>query len=362
MKKIVFLLGLFFSACVLMNAQQSKPVAAFKSVMYDFGDVNEEKGRVSYNFEVTNKGSQPLVIQNAVASCGCTTPEWTKMPIPPGGKGVVTAKFDPAIRPGPFNKTITVTTNAVEPTTILRITGKVIPKPLTVEVTYPNKMDAIRLKASHIPFTRVAPGTLKTETLELINTSNKKVKIEFENIPAHITIKAKPEVVGAGQKGLIEATFDASKKSDWGFVVDQVYVVVDGKKDMTANRLSLSATIEEDFSSLTPEQLAQAPKAEFSEKSFDFGKIIEGNDARHEFSLINTGKSNLIIRKVKASCGCTAVQPAKMVLAPGESTTIATVFNSNGKSGKQNKSITITTNDPVANTVVLQITGEVTPK
>jgi len=75
--------------------------------------------------------------------------------------------------------------------------------------------------------------------------------------------------------------------------------------------------------------------------------------------LTNSGKSDLHIRKVKASCGCTAVQPEKNVIAPGESVNIKTVFNSAGKTGNQNKTVTIITNDPKKSKLILWVKGEV---
>ena len=76
--------------------------------------------------------------------------------------------------------------------------------------------------------------------------------------------------------------------------------------------------------------------------------------------LKNEGKSNLIIRKTKASCGCTAIAPENNVIAPGESTKIKTTFNSAGKKGVQNKTITVITNDPENTTIILNVKGEVT--
>lgn len=358
MKKVVLSMCVLLSALVAV-AQQSKPVIKFNEMIHDFGDIKEEAGRTGYSFEFTNTGGQPLVIHNVVASCGCTSPDWTKTPIAPGGKGFVKATYDPANRPGPFNKTITVSSNAVEASMILRITGNVGARTKTVEDIYPKVMGAIRLKAAHLSLTRVAPGTSKTEKLEVINTSDKPVKIEFENVPAHLAVKAEPAILKPQETGVITATFDASKKNDWGFVVDQVFVVIDGVKDVNNNRLSVSATIEEDFSALSPDELAKAAKAEFSEKNFDFGEIKEGTKVTHNYVLKNTGKSNLIIRKVKASCGCTAVQPDKSMLAPGESTQIKTEFDSKGRPGRQTKSITVITNDPTAANVLLQFTAEV---
>ena len=359
MKKVVLSLFVAFVTSLMVVGQQSEPFVKFNEVLHDFGTIKEEAGKAVYSFEFTNTGGQPLVIHNVTASCGCTTPDWTKTPIAPGAKGFVKATFDPANRPGPFNKTITVTSNTKEATSILRITGNVTAKPLTIEDTYPKVMGEIRLKASHLSLTKVAPGAKKVEKLEFINTSDKDVTIEFEDVPAHLTMSVVPAVVKPNGKGEIVATFDASKKDDWGFVVNQVFVVVNGVKDHNTNRLSISATIEEDFSSLTAEQKANAPKAEFSEKSFDFGTIKEGETVKHEYVLKNAGKSNLIIRKVKASCGCTAVQPAKTMLAAGESTSIKIEFNTKGRTGRQNKSITVITNDPVASTVLLSFTAEV---
>ena len=75
--------------------------------------------------------------------------------------------------------------------------------------------------------------------------------------------------------------------------------------------------------------------------------------------LTNEGKSDLVIRKVSASCGCTAVQPDKQVIAPRESVNIKTVFNSAGKVGNQNKTVTIITNDPKKSKMILWVKGEV---
>ncbi len=83
----------------------------------------------TYNFEVTNTGTAPVVITSAQASCGCTTPEWSKDPIMPGGKSVIKVGYNTSGRPGPFNKTITVMSNAENATTILTIKGDVTAKP-----------------------------------------------------------------------------------------------------------------------------------------------------------------------------------------------------------------------------------------
>ncbi len=97
MKKIISFILNYSRSALLLIAQ---PVMKLSETMHDFGKFKEEAGRQTYDFIVTNTGNAPLVIQNIVASCGCTTPEWTKEPIPAGGKGKITAIYDPKRPPG----------------------------------------------------------------------------------------------------------------------------------------------------------------------------------------------------------------------------------------------------------------------
>jgi hypothetical protein len=92
---------------------------------------------------------------------------------------------------------------------------------------------------------------------------------------------------------------------------------------------------------------------------FDFGEITEGDKVKYTFNITNNGNSDLIIRRVKASCGCTAVNPSKNIVKNGEKTELNVVFNSKGKRGRQNKSITVITNDPKQPTTILRVTGNV---
>ncbi len=357
MKKITFGLITFF-CLVSLKAQHSKPNFSFDNTIHDFGNVKEEKGPISHEFSFTNTGGQPLVIHNVRASCGCTEPEWSKQPIPPGGKGFVKATYNPQNRPGNFNKTITITANTETPNTVLRITGNVTPKPKTVEDNFPREMGDIRLTSSHISFTAIDPKGSKTEEIRFLNSSDKEVKVEFDRVPEHLTIKATPEIVKPGAEGVITATYNAAKKNDWGFVYDQIFLTLNGEKNYK-NRISINANIQEDFNKWSSEKKANAAKITVDNKIFDFGTIQQGESTEHTFVISNVGKSDLIIRKVKASCGCTAVKPEKEVIAPGEKTSIKATFNSRGKSGRQNKSITVITNDPLASNVLLRIQGTV---
>jgi len=359
MRKLILFTFVLCASIYVAHAQHAKPNLAFDKVIHSFGEVKEDGGIKITEFKFKNTGGQPMVLHNVKASCGCATPEWTRNPIPPGGDGYVRVKFDPRNRPGNFNKTITVSSNAQNATVILRINGKVLPRAMTMEDIYPRNMDKVRLETSHLAFTSMSPTQVKEESIKIISVSDQALKLSFLNVPAHIKIKMVPEVLKPGQKGVITASYDAKVKNDWGFVTDNIFIIFDDVRNYS-NRLTVSASIKEDFSSWDEAKLKTAPVMAVTEKTWNFGEIKQGDVVKHQFEIKNSGKSKLIIRKVKASCGCTAIKPAKTILAPGETTMVAAEFNSRGKSGRQTKTVTIVTNDPKRTSERLIITGNVT--
>tara|TARA_B100000575_G_scaffold270797_1_gene251570 strand:- start:1740 stop:2258 length:519 start_codon:yes stop_codon:yes gene_type:complete len=86
------------------------------------------------------------------------------------------------------------------------------------------------------------------------------------------------------------------------------------------------------------------PAFKFSEESFDFGTITEGDVVDHVFSFVNEGEAPLIISSATASCGCTVPVWPKAPIAPGEQGEIKVQFNSRSKPGVQNKTVTVTAN------------------
>ena len=102
----------------------------FEQIEYDFGTIPEQGGPVTHEFEFVNTGDLPLMVLNATASCGCTRPEYPKKPIMPGRSEKIKVTYLPTGRPGEFNKTITVKTNAKgkNKKSTLRIMGFVTPE------------------------------------------------------------------------------------------------------------------------------------------------------------------------------------------------------------------------------------------
>ncbi len=104
------------------------PAFTFETTDHDFGTI-KEGDVVHHKFEFTNTGDAPLIIQSAKGSCGCTVPDWSKEPIPIGGKGFVNATFNSKGKPNVQNKTVTITANTWPKLTTLRIKAMVTPQP-----------------------------------------------------------------------------------------------------------------------------------------------------------------------------------------------------------------------------------------
>jgi len=100
------------------------------------------------------------------------------------------------------------------------------------------------------------------------------------------------------------------------------------------------------------------PEIKFIKTVHDFGKIYQGEVVGTNFLFTNTGNSNLMILDASASCGCTVPKWSKEPIPPGGKGSLEVIFDSSGREGMQNKSITVRTNASDENSV-LYITAEV---
>jgi hypothetical protein len=359
--------GLFlFIVITGVSAQISKAKVEFEEEVYDFGTVNIDGGYVFHEFTFVNIGSTPFIINDVRTSCGCTSPDWTREPVIPGLSGTVTVRFNPKGRPGPFSKSITINSNAERQPIVLKIKGTV--ETAAPEVTkeqklariireYKYEMGDLRLKITHVAFNEIVKGTSETKTVRIANSSaENSVKPSVKNVPEFLTIVFKPEVLEPAGEGEVEITYNSALKDQWDRAIDRIYIMENGVAPKN-NMITVTATITEDFSGLTEDERANAPGASFDSRTFNFGTIKQGKKIEHNFILKNTGKSDLLIRRVWATCGCTAVAPRKTVIKPGDDTQIKAVFDSAGRKGNQKKMITVITNDPVNPKILLWLEG-----
>jgi hypothetical protein len=123
MKKMI-LMTLMLVCGMTMSMAQKPAQIKFEKTTHNFGSFSESNPKVTCTFTYTNVGEQPLVVNQAIASCGCTVPEYTKTPVQPGEKGEIKVTYNGAGKfPGHFKKSITIRTNGAVEMTRLYIEG-----------------------------------------------------------------------------------------------------------------------------------------------------------------------------------------------------------------------------------------------
>ena len=124
MKKFLIMSVMLMASVCFAMAQQNQASIKFDKMIHNFGTFSEDQPTQKCVFTFTSVGTAPLIINQAVASCGCTIPSYTKAPIKPGEKGEIKVTYNgTGAFPGHFKKTITVRTNGVTELTRLYIEG-----------------------------------------------------------------------------------------------------------------------------------------------------------------------------------------------------------------------------------------------
>ncbi|RZK98075.1 MAG: DUF1573 domain-containing protein [Hymenobacter sp.] len=130
-KMLLLALGLAFAGSYTAQAQTTAAPAKtagaqikFSEEKYDFGSI-KQGDVVDHVFKFKNTGTQPLVISNVQASCGCTIPDWTKEPVAPGKMGMISAKFNSAGKMGMQTKVLTIESNAAAGAATVSLVGEV---------------------------------------------------------------------------------------------------------------------------------------------------------------------------------------------------------------------------------------------
>lgn len=141
MKKVFFSLAIAFGIAISAIAQPeliTGPAITLDKETHDYGDIAFDANGAC-QFKVTNTGTEPLILTNCQGSCGCTVPKCDPNPIAPGESSLIDVKYDTK-RPGPFQKSVTINSNAVNvPVKIVTIKGTVGPDPGQTPTGAPEK-------------------------------------------------------------------------------------------------------------------------------------------------------------------------------------------------------------------------------
>jgi hypothetical protein len=356
--KNIYVLLILFSLSTAAFAQDGPVLKITGTNEHNFGKITEEAGPASHTYKFTNLGNKPLKIDKVVPGCGCTTPDWSKEEIKPGKEGFIKATFDPTGRPGPFNKYVTVYSNANPNVMVLSFKGEVIARPQTVEDSFPVISGNLRYIMNHINFGPVKNNIKDTvQDLVVYNISNKPITIKAVKGIDYVTTSL-PLTIPVRKETRIPFHYNATLVQDYGLAFDQMRLQTDDEKE-PEKTVSVIADIHQYVPLLSDVERSKSARLEFETKLHEFGDIKQGEIRKTNFKFSNRGKKDLTLYKVKSTCGCTVTDPKKMELKPGESSEIEVTFYSAGKHGKESKDITVYSNDPMNPEMQIRITANI---
>jgi hypothetical protein len=345
----------FFSSFILLACStlaytavaQQAPQLQFREETYNFGTIAELKGPVTHEFVFTNNSPRPVKILKVQASCGCTTPAWSREVVKPGDKGFIQAQYNPKGRPGFFTKSLTVTTDLDANPIILQIKGQVVNDEKPSAADYPVTNGSLKMRVSSFNMGRVF---LKDEYImrEFAVMNDGADAITFTGkfvTPPYIKVDVQPRVLAPGDKGLVRVSYNGGLKKAYGFQSDNVEIETDDKMKPVKS-FSVYATLEDYFPEMTQAEIAKAPQLTFESTELDLGNISAGDATEKLVVFTNTGKKELELRSIQPNCTCIKASADKTSLKPGESSTIRISFSPNDRKGTQNKAITFYSNDP----------------
>lgn len=348
-----------FSCCFTwLSAQKAEPLL-FRETVHDFGSVPEKGGPVEHEFGFINNTGQTLVLVKVEASCGCTTPEWSREPIPAGKPGFVRARFDPEGRPGFFRKNITITTSPETGQVILQLTGNVTEgKAAAATEIFDHSIGDLLTRSSGFNLGKVFINQeATTRNFALKNGGKATMEITGVDAPAHLRLTY-PARLKPGETGTLSIRYDGRKKNTYGFVTDQLTLKT-SDADHPEKHYPVFATLEESFAGLTEEDRKSAPRLLLSAEEIKFGELQDNATLEREINFNNTGKRELIIRSLVPNCTCLMAKATPERVAAGGTGKILLTFSAAGRTGRQNKSVMVYSNDPERPVQRITLTGTI---
>lgn len=357
LKRFALVMTLVMWASVAARAGQD---IEWAEMVHDFGAIDENDGPVTCRLRFVNRGDVPVAVTAARASCGCTTPRYSAAPVEPGDTGTVEVTFDPAGRPGRFDKKVRIDTSdgITGPLrSSLRVKGVVVGASNTIRSRYPVDAGPVKLRTSTAAFGEVMDTRDKACYIECYNASTDTVAPYWDSLPPYITARSLGAKVAPGEQKTFTLRFSGAKSPQYGIVTDRLLFYAD--KGASPVEVDAVAVVNEDFTRLTPGARANSPVVTVTPEIIDFGEIAPGaGELTRAFEVGNRGKDPLVIRRVYTADRGVSVRADKSKVKKGKHVTVTvTVDPSLLTSDLLNSRISLITNDPLQPTMTVRVSG-----
>lgn len=357
MKRFIILFAIVTAAVQCYAAQSVEWV----EYTHDFGAISEEAGPVSCELKFVNLGDEPVAVVGASASCGCTTPRYSRGSVAPGDTGVVNVTFDPQGRPGRFVKKVKVITADAQGETLassLSIKGVVVGASATIRSRYPVEAGPLRLRNTTIPFGQVTKNRQASAFLEVYNPTADTIRPTFGTAGDGFVPRLVEGVIPPGQQGTIAVVFMSDRNPLYGIVTDSIQFYATPHSEPLM--IDVVAIVEEDFSRLSPQARAKAPQAKLEPYTLDLGVVdASSGPIKGTFKIVNRGDTPMSVRRIYTTDpGITVIQSPDKVKKHKSGDVTIEVDPGKFPSELINARLQVITNDPSQPTHTLRIVGQ----
>lgn len=379
------------TALILMAAGPAAAQSTFGNVVsvdkvtHDFGDIYTDQGSVSCTYTFTNISNKPILLLQAVSSCGCTTTEWTREPIQPGKTGTVNAEFDNNDGPYPFDKTVTVYVSELKNPIVLHLRGTAHDNVKPIKENYSLIIGNMGIKDLEIKAGTLSMGEIKSGTVAIGNVGKTPMKLEFKDVSEGLKLEVYPNPIPARSVATLTYTISTSRER-WGKNWYYATPVVDGRVYKATGKLPVAdkpvddlhfytepnkrlglgkseiafwAVTKENFASIPQEMKEQMSNPSFTKSTVDFGKLASGARTTVTFEYTNKGKKDCEFHKLDADCSNVTVKEMTKA-APGKKGRIVLELDTKGMpKGENIIALTLITNSALRPVISLQIAGTI---
>lgn len=345
MRRRCLLIAFILFVMSVLPASSQVPALRFEELSRDFGAIAEEDGKVTHRFAFTNPNDRPVVVTDAVATCGCTVAAYSKRPVLPGERSEIAVTFDPANRPGVFDKRVSVFTSEGGEPIGLRITGRVVPRERSVGELYPCELGGgLWAAATSHDFGAVPHGPMRRSAVGVVNRSSEPIEVTLRYGRRSGRLDATvPKRLAPDERASLDFGYELPVGCGvYGTLRDQIGFTVDGKP--VAGRIAVSGIAVDSPLAYSDNS---APEAEISENIVKFGPIKRSSGSvTKRIVLRNRGERTLTVRAVESGAYGCALRPGARIAAGGQTSFEIRLTPAECDYGAVVERIRIVTDDP----------------
>ena len=314
---------------------------------------------VTAEFEMQNTGDKPLVINDVKTSCGCTSVQYPRLPVPAGESFVVRATYD-AKQLGHFHKQVALYSNGQDGPMVLSMRGVIVEEVENYVGNYDYTLGDLQTDANNIEFDDVNHGDRPVVRIHIRNNSDSVVQPVVMHLPKYLVSEVSPTKVLPGRDAIVYLMLNSEMIQDYGLTQTSIYLGANpGEKVGEDKEISVSAVLLPDFRDIPEEVKVLSPQIKLSTTTLELGRFGGKKKLRGEITITNDGQSDLDISRLQMFTRGIQVSLNKTRIAPGETARLKVVAIAKDLHKARSKPrVLMITNDPKMPKVVIDINVE----